>query len=128
MSCTENVLVVEDDPDMLALTMMMVRSAGYEARGARHGQEALEQVASEMPAVILLDMLMPVMDGWQFARNFRTLYGHAAVIVVTTAAENAQERSRDIGADDVLAKPFDLERLLAKVRKFCPSNALHAPA
>jgi CheY-like chemotaxis protein len=127
MHSTDHVLVVEDDAEMRALTMLMVEEAGVAARGAIHGEEALTLVAAEMPRLILLDMLMPVMDGWQFARRFRERYGNAAPIVVTTAAENARERAEAIGASDVLAKPFDLDQLVSQIRRYVPT-ATHAPS
>jgi CheY-like chemotaxis protein len=123
MRSTEpDVLVVDDDPDMRELTIAMVSAAGFPARGARHGAEALEKVAEQMPGLILLDMLMPVMDGWQFAEVLRARYGRGVPIVVTTAAENALERGRDVGAVDVLAKPFELSALMDVVRRHLASG------
>ncbi len=119
MRPAHEVLVVDDDPDMLDLVLMTLEDSGYQTVGARDGREALERVSQHMPSLILLDMLMPVMDGWEFARRFHDRYGNAAPIVVSTAAENAQERAAAIGADDVLSKPFDLERLLATVDHCC---------
>jgi CheY-like chemotaxis protein len=130
MRSTEpDVLVVDDDPDMRELTVAMVNAAGFRARGARHGAEALEKVSEQMPGLILLDMLMPVMDGWRFAEVLRARYGGGVPVVVTTAAENALERGRDVGAVDVLAKPFELSALMDVVRRhLSPAHpAAHPP-
>jgi CheY-like chemotaxis protein len=107
-----SILVVEDDPDLLALVEMILRDAGYPVRTAPEGRTALARVAEEMPALVFLDMRMPVMNGWEFAREFRARYGRAAPIVVVTAAENAEGRAAEIGAEGWLAKPFDLEDVL----------------
>jgi CheY-like chemotaxis protein len=113
-----HVLVVEDDADLLGLMEMILAEAGHTVRTAADGRQALARVAEEMPAVILLDMRMPVMSGWEFAREFRARYGHAAPIVVVTAAENAKARAAEIGAEAWLAKPFDLDDVLLVVARF----------
>ena len=61
-----------------------------------------------MPDLILLDMLMPVMDGWQCARELRARYGRSVPIVIVTAAEHARASAAQIGADAVLSKPFEV--------------------
>jgi DNA-binding response OmpR family regulator len=111
------VLVVEDDADLLALLEIVLQEAGHRVRTASDGRAALARVAEEMPGVILLDMRMPVMDGWEFAREFRARHGRACPIVVVTAAENARLRAEEIGAEGWLAKPFDLEDVLAAVAR-----------
>ncbi|HEU4383333.1 MAG TPA: response regulator [Anaeromyxobacteraceae bacterium] len=109
------VLVVEDDPDLLALEQTILADAGYRVASAADGQEALEQVEREMPALILLDMRMPRMNGWEFAREFRARHGDACPIAVITAAENARLRAQEIQADAWLEKPFELEEVLELV-------------
>jgi CheY-like chemotaxis protein len=112
-----SVLVVEDDPDLLALLEMILEDAGHRVRTAPEGFAALARVGEEMPGVILLDMRMPGMNGWEFARDFRARYGHACPIVVVTAAENARARAEEIGAEGWLAKPFELEDVLSTVER-----------
>lgn len=111
------VLVVEDDPDLAGLLRMILADEGYAVETAANGAEALRNVAARMPAVILLDMRMPVMNGWEFARAFEARYGRAAPIVVVTAAEDARARAEEIGADAWLAKPFDLDDVLRVVAR-----------
>lgn len=106
------VLVVEDDPDLLALMELVLAQAGHRVRTAAEGTAALARAAEELPGLIFLDMRMPGMNGWDFAREFRARHGPACPIVVVTAAENARERAEEIGADDWLAKPFDLDDVL----------------
>lgn len=116
---TPLVLVVEDDPDLLALVETLLLDAGYRVATAPEGRTALARVGAEMPALILLDMRMPGMNGWDFAREFRARHGDAAPIVVVTAAEDARARAEEIGADGWLAKPFDIDAILR-------ATALHA--
>jgi DNA-binding response OmpR family regulator len=119
-----SVLVVEDDADLLSLMEMILSEAGRRVRTARDGEAALERVDEELPALIFLDMRMPGMNGWDFAREFRARYGRACPIVVVTAAENARLRAEEIGADAWLAKPFDIDDVLAIVDRYLgPSGA-----
>jgi CheY-like chemotaxis protein len=115
-----HILVVEDDPDMSEVIVWALRQARYETIAATNGRKALESVAAGMPALVLLDMMMPVMDGWQFASEFRARYPQHAPIIVVTAAEQAERRAQEVGADDWLAKPFELRDLLRAVARFCP--------
>lgn len=107
-----SVLVVEDDPDLLSLMELVLSQAGHSVRTAAEGAAALARVAEELPGLIFLDMRMPGMNGWDFAREFRSRHGRACPIIVVTAAENARERAEEIGADGWLAKPFDLDDVL----------------
>jgi CheY-like chemotaxis protein len=116
-----DVLVVDDDEDMVEVMELLLHDAGYATRAAMNGQEALDAVARSMPALILLDMLMPVMNGWQFAREFRARYGHGVPIVVATAAEHVQHRGEEIDAAGVLPKPFEVSDLLRLVARHVPA-------
>src|SRR4051794_31540186 len=106
------VLVVEDDEDLLAMIRMMLETSGFEVSTAANGREALERVAVRMPSVILLDLKMPVMNGWQFAAEFRARFNPRARIVAMTAADHASERAREIDAEGWLAKPFRRDQLI----------------
>ena len=119
-----DVLFVDDNADLRASVRLMLDLAGYEVRCAENGKQALDAVAEKMPAVVLLDMLMPVMNGWQFAREFRARYGREVPIVVATAAEHVRSRSVGIGAVGVLPKPFEVSDLRRVVARHAP---LHAP-
>lgn len=118
MSYPPAVLVVEDDPDLVAVLEMVLEESGRRVITAREGGAALDRVGEEMPGLILLDMRMPGMNGWEFAREFQTRHGRACPIVVVTAAENARRRAQEIGADGWLSKPFDLDEVLALVARF----------
>jgi CheY-like chemotaxis protein len=114
------VLVVDDDPDMVDVIELVLQRAGYTIRRAENGAQALEAVAAEMPALILLDMLMPVMNGRQCARELRARYGRVVPIVVVSAAEHARSRGDAIDADDTLSKPFEVVDLLRIVARYVP--------
>lgn|SRR2546426_4715534 len=110
------ILVVDDDPSILATISEILELEGYEVRTATNGQEALASVERELPSLVLLDMRMPVLDGWGFARGLRER-GLDVKVLVMTAAENARHWAREIGANDYLAKPFELSDLLSAVER-----------
>jgi CheY-like chemotaxis protein len=119
-----DVLVVDDDADMIEVIELVLQDAGYKTRSALNGQQALAAVAVDMPALIVLDMLMPVMNGWQFTQEFRARYGRAVPIVVATAAEHVRSRTDALDVSDVLPKPFDVSDLLSLVARYVPTPAL----
>jgi len=112
-----SVLVVEDDPDLVDLMAVILQDAGYRVATATDGLEALARIEAEMPSLILLDMRMPRMNGWEFAGEFRTRWDRSCPIVVVTAAENARLRAEEIGADGWLEKPFELEDVVRMVER-----------
>lgn len=115
MSGRELVLVVEDDEGIREFVETALSDEGYEVMTAPHGAAALGLLEQRPPAIILLDMRMPVMDGWQFAQAYRAQPGPHAPIIVVTAAREATERAAQIGAEGVLPKPFHLAELLEVV-------------
>lgn len=108
----KTILVVDDDVDLLAMVQLVLEAAGYRVLTARDGREALEHLHREMPRVIFLDMKMPGLSGWEFAREFRARYGRRVAIVVLTAAQEARQWALDIEADGYLDKPFDIDDLV----------------
>lgn len=106
------VLIVDDDPDMLQLEGEALTVRGYRVVTARNGEEALQRLAEQRDVnLILLDMRMPVMDGWAFARILRDRYGRRIPVIVVTAAEDSKLRANEIGAEADLGKPFDMAQL-----------------
>jgi len=112
------VLVVDDDEDVRDTMEMILSDEGFPVATARNGLEALAVVDTDQPRLILLDMRMPVMDGWEFAHTYRARPGPHAPIVVVTAAADARERAKQIHAVDFLAKPFDFDELVRIVHQF----------
>lgn len=112
-----HVLVVDDDRGIREFVRTVLADEGYAVSEATDGQEALERVEAQRPDVILLDMRMPVMDGWEFARTYRQRPGPHAPIVIVTAALDVAKDAKEIGADGFLAKPFQLDDLLDLVQR-----------
>jgi DNA-binding response OmpR family regulator len=110
------ILVVEDDASILDMVMQILRAEGYPVIGAKNGVEGLAEVDRSAPSLILLDMRMPRMDGWEFAAALRAR-GIASPVVVMTAADNAKRWADEVGADGYVVKPFEFLDLLASVAK-----------
>ena len=119
---TDCVLIVDDDDDLREAVADLLRLRGFDVLQAANGREALERMTGRLPGVILLDMKMPVMNGWEFAAAFRRKYDDAAPIIVVTAAADAQARAMEIGADGWLCKPFDVAELNAVVDRLLASR------
>jgi CheY-like chemotaxis protein len=109
------VLVVDDDADVRHAITATLADEGYEVLAAPHGAAALDLISQAPPRAILLDMRMPVMDGWEFSRTYRRLPGPHAPIIAVTAATDAAARAAQIDADGYLAKPFEVNEMLAVV-------------
>jgi CheY-like chemotaxis protein len=112
-----NILVVEDDEDAREAMVALLQMKGYYAVPAGNGREALDYLdRAPAPDLIILDLWMPVMDGWQFRseqiRNPRL--AHIPVIVVTALSDRAA-----VDANEVIIKPVDVDRLLISVEKYC---------
>jgi CheY-like chemotaxis protein len=121
------VLLIEDDDDLREAEVDILEGAGFRVMSARDGREALELVAREMPMVIFLDMRMPGMDGWAFAREFRARHDRGAPIVVTTAAPNPRKRAEEIAAEGVLGKPFAAETFIELAQRHLSRPAAPMP-
>jgi CheY-like chemotaxis protein len=108
-------LIVEDDGALRDVVACALESEGYVVATAEHGAAALDLLERELPCLILLDMRMPVMDGWTFARCYRERPGPHAPIVVVTAARDAAAWAQQIEAAGYLTKPFEITDLLGLV-------------
>ncbi|MGH2371509.1 MAG: response regulator [Chloroflexota bacterium] len=112
------VLVVDDDASIRRFIADTLADEGYVVETAPDGEAALKVVAAFRPDVILLDLTMPRLDGWEFAERYRQQPGPHAPIIVLTAARDISARDSRIDASAVLGKPFDLDVLLAVVRRW----------
>lgn len=112
------ILVVDDDPDILEALSEILEAEGFEIRRARNGKEALDRLEPDPPRLILLDLMMPVMDGWEFSQRMRQRPSVADIpVIVLSADRNVGNKAVDIGAVGHLAKPFELNDLLDMVRR-----------
>ena len=109
------VLVVDDDPDILQTLALCLSTEGYRVVMAANGREALDVLGRERPAVILLDLMMPVMDGWQFVAEMDHRGWRRSPLLILSADRAVQGHAARLRADAFLAKPFDLDELLGKV-------------
>ena len=117
------ILVVDDDTSIRSFVEMALDSEGYVVSTATNGAQALAVTDQVQPDLILLDMRMPIMDGWTFARRYREKSSEPkAPIVVITAATDAGERAAEIQADGYLGKPFDLDELLGLVERYTTTD------
>lgn len=108
------VLVVDDDRSILDTLAELLDMEGYAVETASNGAEALASVERREPSVVLLDMRMPILDGWGFVQAL-TERGRRLPVVVMTAAQDARRWAEEVGAAGYIAKPFDLHHLLEVV-------------
>ena len=113
----KKVLVVDDEPAFVNLVEQVLTRKGYEVLKASNGQESLKVFFSQNPDVVLLDVVMPKMDGWQTCRLIRDV-SNIPIIIITGQHEAEVDivRGLDYGADDYLIKPMGNEELVARVR------------
>ncbi len=120
-SSTSNcVLIVDDDDSIRSFVSIALTDEGYDVATAPHGAAALRVIDETPPALILLDMRMPIMDGWGFAQAYQQTVKPHAPIVAMTAARDAATSAAQINANAYLSKPFSLEDLLVLVHQFVP--------
>ncbi|MDQ0060821.1 response regulator transcription factor [Paenibacillus harenae] len=113
----QHIVVVDDDDKIISLLRRSLAFEGYEVTTASNGAEGLKTLLTADPDLLILDVMMPQIDGWEVCRRVRE-GGSAVPILMLTAKDDINDRVRglDLGADDYLVKPFALEELLARVR------------
>jgi CheY-like chemotaxis protein len=116
MSGVKPILVVEDDPDVLELYVALLQVKGYEVVTSRNGVEALEVLRRVTPALVLLDLMMPVMNGWEFLRVIGQdpAIAHLPIVVLSAVADQ-----KPPGAVKALLKPVDVQKLWDLVAQYC---------
>jgi two-component system cell cycle response regulator DivK len=120
---TKRILVVEDTEDNRRIIRDLLTSVGYELIEAVHGGEGVALAQSEKPDLILMDIQLPVIDGYEATRRIRAIPDLAKVpiIAVTSYALSGDEaKTRAAGCDGYVAKPFSPRQLVAKIREFLP--------
>ncbi len=120
------VLVVDDEQRILNFLSSKLRVSGYEVITASNGVEALEQIQAQEPNLVVLDVLMPRMDGFETLKELRT-FSSVPVIILSAKETNADKiKGLELGADDYLAKPFSPDELIARIeamrRRLAPSE------
>ena len=121
---SKRILVVEDQPDSRQIIRDMLAGTDYEITEAENGEEALAAIAKQRPDLILMDIQLPIMDGYSATRLLKTdpALQSIPIIAVTSYALAGEERkARGAGCDDYVTKPFSPRQLLAKIRQYMPS-------
>jgi DNA-binding response OmpR family regulator len=116
MSQKKTILIVDDEPRYVRLVEINLQTEGYQVRTANNGQEAVEAVAADQPDLILLDVMMPIMDGFTATTRIREFSNVPIILVTAKGEERDRVRGLDAGADDYIVKPFSAQELLARVR------------
>jgi DNA-binding response OmpR family regulator len=110
------IVTADDDPQLLRLIARNLEFEGYEVLTASDGQQALEQIERSLPNLILLDVMMPKMDGFTVCKKVREFSTVPIIIVTARGQDQDKVKGLDFGADDYLTKPFSVDELLARVR------------
>src|SRR6266699_1302433 len=110
------ILAADDDPQLLRLVTRNLQLEGYEILAASDGQQALELIENNSPDLVLLDVMMPRMDGFTVCHRVRSFSSVPIIIVTARGQDQDKVRGLDLGADDYLTKPFSVDELLARVR------------
>jgi DNA-binding response OmpR family regulator len=107
------VLIVEDDPDTLVILRVNLNAAGIEPILASDGRTAIARIEAENPDAVLLDVLLPGIDGWQVLEELHAS-GNTVPVIVCSGKNNPQDiqRAHELGASAYLVKPFDIDRLI----------------
>jgi two-component system chemotaxis response regulator CheY len=117
------VLVVDDDPEIRDLCDMLLERAGYQPMTAASGEEAVSILEQTTPALIVLDLNMPGMDGWSVAALVRKHERTARIpiLVLTGLTQNVENAARRAGATAFCLKPIDAKRFVKEVKRLCPA-------
>lgn len=110
------VLIVDDEPRYVRLIAVNLEGSGYETLAARDGKSAVDLAASQKPDLVLLDIGLPVLDGFEVCRRIREFSASPIIMLTAKAGEADKVRGLDAGADDYLTKPFGPAELLARIR------------
>jgi len=118
---SKRILVVEDQEDNRQILRDLLGNAGYELTEAENGEEAIAAVAKQRPDLILMDIQLPVMDGYEATRRIRTnpdLNSVPIIAVTSYALTGDEDKARAVGCDGYVSKPYSPRDLLAKVRTY----------
>ena len=124
------ILVVEDDPDLRRILRLQLESRGFEVTETENGAEGFRSIQDEVPECVILDLMMPVMDGFGFLKRVRSIMATKDVpVLILTASEDERNRVRGFQyqADSYMSKPYDLEKLTDEVEKLMAAAEAKQP-
>ncbi len=113
---SHRILIVDDEPRLIRLMRLNLEHAGYEVFEAQNGQQALEQNSDVLPDLILLDVMMPELDGFETLKLLREISTVPVIMLTARGAEDDRVRGLELGADDYVTKPFSPRELVSRVR------------
>jgi CheY-like chemotaxis protein len=119
------ILYVEDNEDNIFMLTNRLQRKGYEVIVAKNGAQGVEMARRESPALVLMDLGLPVLDGWEAARQLKMAPETAAIPIIALSAHAMapdRERAFDAGCDDFDTKPVEMSRLLGKIQALLPSD------
>ncbi len=126
------ILVVNDEPDIVRVVVKIMEARGHQVATAEDGASALEAVAGDPPDVVILDLNLPQMDGFEVCRRIKSSpeTRHIPVVMMTAAYVRVEDarRGTELGADEYVTKPFLREVLVHNVERLLPKSALAEPA
>ena len=114
------ILIVDDEKDLVSMVKLRLEALGYDTIEAYDGQEALTKARNEKPDLIILDLMLPKMDGYKVCRmlKFDSRYKSIPIILFTARAQDSdKDLGKEVGADAYITKPFEAEVLLSKVKE-----------
>ena len=116
----KRILIVDDEPDLVETLSFRLEASGYEVIKADDGQKGLDKARSEKPDLIILDLMLPKLDGYKVCRmlKFDEAYKNIPIILFTARAQEQDKKiGQDVGADGYITKPFEPQVLLAKIQE-----------
>ncbi|CAM3035952.1 response regulator transcription factor [Paenibacillus sediminis] len=121
------ILIADDDPSILELLRLYLTKEGYEVRAAADGRETLSWLEQESFDLVILDIMMPYVDGWQLCQEIRRYYGDIAILFVSAKGESEDKiNGFKLGTDDYVVKPFDPDELVMRVRALLRRYRIYA--
>ena len=121
---SESILVVEDNSDLSLLFQLVLESAGYQVATVNDGRDALTQVEKLQPQLVVMDIMMPEVNGLQVSRKIKEKpnYQSLPILLVSAIDRLKDEQLKDSRADAIIYKPFDLDHLIAKVEELTDTS------
>ena len=111
------VMIVDDDPNIRELVCTLLKQGGFDACEAKDGRDALQKITDASPDLVMIDLMMPAMNGYELCRNLRKYHENLPILMLTAKAElSAKVKGFEAGTDDYLTKPFEGDELLLRVR------------
>ncbi|NOR83502.1 MAG: response regulator [Ardenticatenales bacterium] len=121
------ILLIDDDPDLLTLLSMILKKEGYQVEVAEDGESGLEMAIQLQPDLILLDIMMPGVDGWEACREIRKITTAPIIYLTAKREESDIVRGLQLGADDFIPKPFRRHELTARIEAVLRRSRLDTP-